>query len=334
MLLYPFRSLKFDKTLLQNFVLYGGIFLFNLLISSISGLLSFRFFQEVVLIALPVITALLITGFKNLSIAKLIDKLFIVYILAFVCFFYKELLNFPLLITSFVKALKLSTFPTESWMAFPFGMFLIYYIDQKNRIRIIISLLFFMMCFKRITFLAFFMSYGIYWFLYLFLKLEFNKRKLVIYILGLNFLLLINMYMFVNGFYSYIIKQYTGITINHLTQGRFRIYNDAIDYFSDYIVFGSSLGITNIYLSEKFKDIAFLHSDLLKLILEIGILMFIIWLVSFMIINLNTKKSIPVILYINILFISDNVFIYFDTLFLFYLILIYYNKHEKSITSQ
>lgn len=328
---YPIRKITFDKNLLQNLLIYGIIFLINFIVSCYNGLLSFRFFEEVILILLPVITTLLITGYKFIDYDKLLNRLFFAYILAFCGFFYKELINIPMLISSFVNALRLSEFPTESWMAFPFGLFFIYYLDKNDKMKTLLALVFFLLCFKRISFLAVIIGYGSYFIFFKLLKFDFNKKVIIRYIVLLNLFLITNMYLFINGFYSYLIKQYTGISVNHFTQGRFRIYNDAINYFSDKIVLGSSLGITNIYLSEKFKDIAFLHSDLLKLILEIGIILFIFWLVSFMVINLNTKKSIPIIIYINILFISDNVFIYFDTLLVLYIILKAYQTHEHHL---
>lgn len=331
LIFYPIQKIKFDKSLLQNLLIYGIIFTVNLLVSLFNGLLSFRFFEEVILIILPVLTTLMITGYKYMDYDKLLNRLFFAYVFAFCAFFYKELINIPKLISSFGNALRLSEFPTESWMAFPFGLFFIYYLDKKDRIKTVFALIFFLLCFKRISFLAVIIGYGCYFIFYKLFKLNFNKKLIIRYLVVLNLFLIGNMYLFINGFYSYLIKQYTGISVNHFTQGRFRIYNDAINYFSEKIVFGSSLGITNIYLSEKFKDIAFLHSDLLKLILEIGIILFIFWLISFMVINLNTKKSIPIIIYINILFISDNVFIYFDTLLVLYIILKAYQTHEDHL---
>ncbi|WP_353164628.1 hypothetical protein [Empedobacter brevis] len=324
LIFYPLKEIKLNKLLLENILLYSSIFIINFIVSLFNEQLSLRFFQEIILIILPIVSVLLISGFKNISLEKLINTLFLSYILSFIFYFYKELLNIPVLIGSFINALKMSEFPTESWMAFPFGLFLIYYLEKKDKIRIFLALIFFLLCFKRISFIAFILGYGAYWFIYKLIKIEYNKKRLIQYIIFLNFFLIVNMYLFVNGTYSYFIKKYTGITVNHFTQGRFRIYNDTLNHFSDQIILGNSLGVTNIYLSEKFKNIALLHSDLLKLIIEIGIILFVIWLISFMVVNLNDKKAIPIILYINILFISDNVFIYFDTLFLFYLILVRY----------
>jgi hypothetical protein len=48
-----------------------------------------------------------------------------------------------------------------------------------------------------------------------------------------------------------------------------------------------------------------------------------------MYINLTTLKSVAIVLYINILFLSDNVFIYFDTLFIFYLVLAKFDRDER-----
>ena len=218
--------------------------------------------------------------------------------------------------------------PTESWMAFPFGLFSLYYILQKRKLRSIFALLFFVLAFKRISILAVCLALLIFWFFYKYRKKEFKPNIALIWFIVLNSTLLVVIYSFIQGDFDSIIKDVTGLSPNHFTQGRLRIYTDSVNHFDENLLFGNSLGSTNIFLSENFPDIHFLHSDILKIILELGIVSYLIWLFVFFKINLVNTKAIPVLIFMNILFLSDNVFIYFDTLFIFYLMIVLYNSNS------
>lgn len=327
------KKMLINTLLYKNFKLYFFLIVFNLLIAILLNNLTFRFVEESLLIILPVLSALLLVGFHKLDIDKCITTYFYSYIAAFCIFFFTDLINIPRLLSSFINALRYSTFPTESWMAFPFGIFVIYFIVEKKHRLALIALVFFLLSFKRISMVGFIISIGSYFLLYSYLNLNFNRKKIVSYFLSLNLIFLTVLYLFINGFFTRIIYKQTGISINWFTQGRFQIYNDVINHFSDKIWLGSSLGSTHLFILQKYKDIAFLHSDILKIIIEFGFISFVIWLVYFMYINLGTKKSVPIILYINVLFLSDNVFIYFDTLFILYLVLAKFKSDESIKTT-
>ena len=217
--------------------------------------------------------------------------------------------------------------PTESWMAFPFGLFSLHYILQKRKLRMVIALLLFVFAFKRISMLALCLGLLIFWFFYKYRKKVFKPNRTLIWFIFLNSFLLVIIYNFIQGNFDVFIKETTGLSPNHFTQGRLRIYTDSVNYFDDNLLFGNSLGSTNIFLSEKFPDIHFLHSDILKIILELGIVSYVIWLIVFFKINLVSTKAVPLLIFMNILFLSDNVFIYFDTLFIFYLMILSYNNN-------
>jgi hypothetical protein len=214
-------------------------------------------------------------------------------------------------------------------MAFPFGIFSLYFLIEKRYSKGFFSLGLFILSFKRISMVAFILSMAVYFFYFVVLKRNFKRNKIVAYFLTFNILLLTVLYFFINGDFTKLIYKNTGISVNQFSQGRFQIYNDIINHFSDKIWTGSSLGYTNIYLSNKYVDISFLHSDILKLIIEFGIFSFLIWMVYFMYTNISNYKSVPIVLFINVLFLSDNVFIYFDTLFIFYLVLIKFDQDAK-----
>jgi len=326
--LFFIKRMNVSKLLLRNILLYIGLLAFNLIISTVSGKLSFRFIEESLLIMLPLLSVFIFVGFKNLNVGSAITTIFYSYVLAFFIFNFKFLINIPKLLSSFITALRLSYFPTESWMAFPFGVFTLYFLIEKNYKNSMIAGFFFLLSFKRISMFAFIIAISIY-LLSKFLNNRFNRNKVVGYFIVLNAVLLTTLYFFINGFFTRVIYKLTGISINHFSQGRFQIYNDVINHFSDRIWLGASLGFTHLYLDNKYEDISYLHSDILKIIIELGIVSFLIWLLYFMYINLSNKKAVPIVLFINILFLSDNVFIYFDTLFVFYLVLVKFDKDEQ-----
>lgn len=317
-LLLLHNKMKINNMLLENLLLYGFLIAVNLVSSVITGNFNLRFVSESALILLPILCAFFIFSINKFNIIKLIDYIFYSYFLSFVIYNFKFLINVPKLLSSFITALKFSIFPTESWLAFPFGIFTIYYFLEKKHYKFFFALTLFLLSFKRISMLALGMSLGIYFF---YKNRKFVKAKFVKSFIFINLILLIVLYFFIEGAFTKFIERQTGISINWFSQGRFQIYNDVINHFSDKIWLGTSLGFTHLYLSLKYTDIAFLHSDILKLILELGILPFIIWLFYFMKINISNLKSVVLIMYINILFLSDNVFIYFDTLFIFYIVL-------------
>ena len=327
--LFQNKTMSVNKLLKQNILLYVFLLTVNLITSITSGTLTFRFIEEAILILLPILSVFVLTGIKGVNLNSTISIIFYAYVLAFSLYNFESLINISKLLSSFIKALTYSSFDTESWMAFPFGIFSLYFLIEKRYSKGFFSLGLFILSFKRISMVAFILSMAVYFFYFVVLKRNFKRNKIVAYFLTFNILLLTVLYFFINGDFTKLIYKNTGISVNQFSQGRFQIYNDIINHFSDKIWTGSSLGYTNIYLSNKYVDISFLHSDILKLIIEFGIFSFLIWMVYFMYTNISNYKSVPIVLFINVLFLSDNVFIYFDTLFIFYLVLIKFDQDAK-----
>lgn len=331
LLIFKHGKANFFSIPLKNLFLFSALIFINLLYSLYTQNFSFRFIEESFLILLPILATLIVTSVIKLEIVKIIDYLFITYALIFfisnIEFFFD--INF---LSNFIQALKTSSFKTESWMAFPFGLFSLFYILEKRKTRATIAVILFLFAFKRISIAAIILGLCVYWFFYKKKAFNFNKSKALFWFIVLNISLLYILYNFIQGNYDVFIKDFTGLSPNHFTQGRLRIYTDSVNYFSDNMIFGNTLGSTNLYLTNNFEKIHFLHSDILKIIIEMGIFSYLIWVIYFFKINLVNSKSVPVLIFMNILFLSDNVFIYFDTLFIFYLLIIHYNrKNAESV---
>lgn len=321
------RKLIVNKLLLNNIVLYVILLAVNFLVCIFNRSLSIRFFQESMLIMLPLLSAFLVIANKNISLDYIIKKLFWTYTFVFIIYNFKKLLNFVKLISQFPKALIYSNFPTESWIAFPMSIFTLYFFVEKKYKYFLISSAIFLLAFKRIAIIAIFIAILFYTIYYVLLNKKFT-RKIIYFYFIFNVFLLTILYNFISGNFSKLIDKYTGLSVNWLSQGRFQIYNAALNFFNNKLIFGSSLGSTNIFLSKKYEDVEFLHSDILKLIIEFGIISFIIWMFYFLSINIISKKATILVLFVNLLLLTDNVFIYFDTLFVFYIILAKYQQEN------
>ncbi len=326
------RKLKIYATPLKNLILYFGLIILSLIVSIINFDISFRFFQESILILLPMVTIIIVTTVIKKPVNVILNWLFNVYAAIFFISNIPFFINANL-INDFISALKTSTLPTESWMAFPFGLFSIYYFLEKKKARMIFSFILFLLAFKRIAIAGVIVGIIVYWFFSVRNKHASNKKNVYFYFIFLNVALLIVIYNFIEGNFDNLITNITGLSPNWFTQGRLRVYNETINHFSGNLFFGNSLGSTNVFLSNTFEDINFLHSDILKIIIEMGFISYLIWVTVFFKLNLVSKKVIPILIFINILFLSDNVFIYFDTLFIFYLLIVHYSLQPDAYAS-
>ncbi|MUU79060.1 hypothetical protein [Winogradskyella endarachnes] len=325
---FGIRKLKIYASPLKNLLLFSSLIALNLIVSIISFDLSFRFFEESLLILLPILSVILITTVIKKPVGVILDHLFFVYAIIFIVTNINFFFNVNI-INDFILALTTSTLKTESWMAFPFGLFTIFYLIEKRKKRAIISVILFLLAFKRISILGAILGLSIYWFFSIRNKRASNKKNVYYWFIFLNFALLIIVYNFIQGNFDELITNITGISPNWFTQGRLRVYTDTLNHFSSNLLFGNSLGSTNLFLTDNFENISFLHSDILKIIIEMGFISYLVWVFGFFKINLVNKKVIPLLVFMNLLFLSDNVFIYFDTLFIFYLLIIYYSLHPK-----
>lgn len=321
-----YKNVVVKKFLVYNLVLYTGLVALNFTVTMFKGVFDPRFLEESFLLIVPILTAAAITGGKETNIKKAIDVFFVAYVLSFLLFFWRDLINVPKLIKGFTTAIRLSEFPTESWLAFPLGLFTIYYFLEKRKWFFLISFCFFLLSFKRIALVGFITVIGFWLLNEKIFKKSFQPKQFAKFLLGINIFFVVTVYLFVSGFFSIFVKRYFNMSINHLTQGRFVVYNDVLEQFSQDLWTGSSLGSIHLYLRKKYETFEYIHSDILKIVIELGVFSFIIWLLFFIVINIKGRKSIYIILFLNILFITDNVFIYFDTLFVFYLILAKYDQ--------
>ena len=132
-------------------------------------------------------------------------------------------------------------------------------------------------------------------------------------------------YYIANGYFDEYLYSKFGLYTNALLQGRQVFYELAIAHNKN-IFIGSGVGsIDNLLIKHKADvgDSTNLHSELLRWFLETGVFSYFIWMYTFFRNSLNTRFSFLLFLFLFILLLTDNVFIYFDCMFYVYILTIF-----------
>lgn len=219
----------------------------------------------------------------------------------------------------------------ESQYAYIFGCYVILFFYRKKYVSMMFSIL--TMCFanKRITTGAAIVCIGI-----LLINDMMKKRRngndsdqkdtrnakiLLFLALGMS---LLYIYVCKTNMISLFFSKY-----NINSMGRIDVWNMMNNTYSfDFLYTGKGLGYVKEQLSFlKIAAFALLHNDLLKVYIEIGFLPYVIWLCSFSVFvrKANAKDSLLVVaLIISMLinFTTDNVLVYINFLFPFYLMIL------------
>jgi hypothetical protein len=311
-----------DRYYLKNIILYFVIIQISFITILLKEDFYQRFFEESVFILSPAIFTFFLFRYynndrKEFYIKFLFWGITISYIVLLVIS-NVEGLSFVLNPYDFLINNKRSLVNTSH--SFYFVFFIIYFFFKKNKKYLFISLVFFVLSLKRVSLVGLIVVFIIY---LIYRKKEFSdvNLKIIIPVLILvNLALVFIIYNFSMGEYDYLFGEITGRFSDDVVSGRKGIYQIFFEKFdlSKLIFLGEGIGKVMQVISERVGFKFNFHSDILKNYTEMGPAMFIAWI--YFLYKLNSKNLISFlyIIYINILFISDNVFVYFDVLFLFY----------------
>lgn len=139
-----------------------------------------------------------------------------------------------------------------------------------------------------------------------------------------NFIFVILLINLSQGVFNDDIRRLTGLSANHFFMGRVNVYSITLDKFEPFTLLGSGLGSTSYYLRTSLfaADTAnLIHSDILKLFIETGMLLFTAYLFTLYNIAKRSPNSIFILLYINILYLTGNTMIFVHVNIIVYLIL-------------
>lgn len=315
------------KSLTNNrrFRYVSGLLVFYLFVCAINigkGFSNTRFYQEFYFVLSPILFALLLLFLRpSKDYARAIYILFWGVAIAFVAekfpFFLEEIKNPSLLVNAFLT----SELPTESNYAFQFGLFFLVFLHRRNKAYSFLALGLLVLSFKRIAIAGVLLVI----FLAILRKVSGHKlnpgqnKRLILLVNGVVVFLL---FMFFAGTFDEFIEETFGVSSNFITQGRYNIYQDIFHRFGKIDLLGFGLGSINVFLSSTGYELVNLHSDLLKVFFELGPIVFFAWIYFFYKWT-NTFLSAGLAIYLNVLFLTDNVFIYFDVMFVFYIVMLY-----------
>lgn len=213
----------------------------------------------------------------------------------------------------------------ESGFSFIFGFFFLFYLIERNYLKVILSMLLMLFTMKRIALL------GVVGLIPLCLWRE--KPLKPIYLILINAIpILIIVSLITDRNVVNFFEEIFGLNIDQLTLGRFTMWKDAAQHVAQSPLIGSGWGTSYLSPLEEegllYPILKFnLHSDVLKVLSEFGLPFFILFFFLFYYIK-NIKVQIFYI-YFNILMFTDNVLIYTDILVFLFLFSQYYEFQSE-----
>ncbi len=329
----PIKSV-YSSYLLTFFIFYLLIIFYLFIKVLIFDEYSNRFLANTALILFPLISIImLVPFFKEEDIGGYVRIAFYFAAVVFVFLVSKNLFVIILDFSKFKKAVFSSEIVTENQLAFIFGLFLFYFIvEKKSKMHIILCAIMFVVSFKRIAIVAFAVSFVLYYLSTSVFKFRAEKNKLLITLLALliNFLFIQIVFVIVSGGLDIQIEKYTNLSANQFLMGRQNFYKTVLDVTGNISWGGVGLGSVDQILFEKFKQPWNLHSDILKNYFQFGVIIFFLWIALLYLKTSFSNKSLSLLIYFNVLMLTDNIFIYFDFMFFFYLfVLIYLSQNPQ-----
>lgn len=321
-------KIKIDSIIGNYLKLYLFIFIFLFSLSPVYHFNSVRAFQTIVFILSPLFLGLILYSYYG-YVKDLIKILFFSSIIAYLLDFYDSIIE-VLISLNFVEFFINSNIKSESSLAFVFGFFSLYFLFKKDYKFLIFSILFMIISGKRIVLLGFCFSCLIY-VLGNNSNYKFNYRgKIAFLALFFNLLFVYLVFLLTNNYFDDNITEYTGLSPNAFLMGRQFLYTEIFNSFSkDINGVGLGLGRLDTFVLGLDVGLTNPHSDILKNFLEFGIILFSIWIFIFYYLASFSFNSFILTVYLNVVFLSDNAFIYFDVMLVFYLILTEFRVIEE-----
>ncbi|KYP15964.1 O-antigen ligase family protein [Flavihumibacter sp. CACIAM 22H1] len=320
-ILINIRELKQNKRFhyLASLLLF---FLVAFAINFIKGFSNPRFYAEVYFVVSPILFALLIVALlPTTDLKKGVQLLFYTITLSFLAEKFIPIIQAITHPGQLISAFLTSELESESNYSFQFGMFLLVFMWDRNKLMSILAAGLLLLSFKRIAIFAV-VVIGV---LYLVQKISRNRfkpaeNKFLLFLS--NILVVTLLFLFFTGKFDSLIEETFGVSSNFITQGRYNVYQDIFAHFGQTELLGFGLGSINTFLSGAGYQLVNLHSDVLKVFFELGPPIFIAWIILYYSYVTNFLTA-ALAIYMNILFFTDNVFIYFDVLFIFYFLMLY-----------
>lgn len=327
-----------DRYLLNNIILYTVIILISFLSIALREDFYQRFFEESVFILTPAIFTFFLFRYYNPERKDFYIKFLFwgIAVSYFILLFVYNIQGLSFIINPYDFLINKERSLVNTSHSFYFVFFVIYFFFKKNNRYLVFSLILFILSLKRVSLFGMLVVVVFYLF---YKKKEFsgvNYKVILPAAIIINLILVYLIYNFALGNYDYLFSTYTGRFSDDVVSGRKGIYFVFFEKFdlTKLSILGEGIGkvmdVISRYAGYKFN----FHSDILKNYTEMGPVIFIAWIYFMYKINSRNLISLLYIIYINVLFISDNAFVYFDVLFLFYFFIgisqIEQSEHEET----
>lgn len=332
-------KLRIERKILNYFLtfllFYGFLIIYLFVQNSIFREVSPRFLPNAIFIITPLLFILLLLPYFNPD--KILNYVLVIFYTNICIFLYEEsegllkvLANFNLLSDAFIS----SELDTESNLAYVFGFLVLFFLLEKsNKWYLIISLVFFILCFKRIVIVAVLLCVIIY-FIASLLKINLSRYRIVLTLIGLmvNLFFIQFAHMITSGKFDQYIFEKTGYNADRFLMGRKTLYTNAFDTGGAVDLSGLGLGKIDDAMFNFYGEAFNLHSEIIKNYFEFGVIFFLIWMALLFYKTIISTKAVVFLVYFNVLILTDNVFIYFEIMFYFYFFVLFYLSHKYKKT--
>jgi hypothetical protein len=254
-----------------------------------------------------------LTFFILFNVPKVdLEKVNIVLILVFF------VISFKRASSGFEFSLGDSMSTLEDTTSFIFGLFFIHSFLGKRYVYCILNLFLMVISLKRIAIVAVVAVLVLY-------ALPFRFRSIIVKPISMvvgNLLLILVIILFSNGYFDFFIINYFGVSPGAFSSGRLYILQKAcfvlVKDWPDFLLGGLGAGKAYGFSYEIFDRFQNMHCDVLKILLEHGLLIFILFF--YFLYRSVPSKIIYYVFYLNILLLTDNVLIYGSVMFFYLLI--------------
>jgi hypothetical protein len=283
------------------------------------------FVKETILIVYPLLTAIVLYSIFTIdeNIQVIITRLYVVTCGLYLALFFVSGSSFS--ISHLFNILEPSNVETENISAFMFGAFGGYFYLNRKYLYFLSSIPFTILASKRIVFLSLF---AVIVSDFLFKKAlknpsAFRKNAFALLFTGANVLFLVMLESLATHQYDDLIQSTLGVSPNFLFTGRIVVFQSVFEYFGEIPIIGDGIGFVTFLLQSESvsSQLGLLHSDIVKFFLEFGVIPFTVGLFFIFRAAMNHRHALFLLIYYNVLGLTDNITIYVDTMLIIYLLI-------------
>jgi hypothetical protein len=304
-------------------VVVGGVCLWSACAIALTSPFYGRFFEEVLFLIAPLSAAMICASFRR------DDSEMPLYALAGILAadYIWEISSGPLLDAMsnpgafLADLLRSSTAATESVRAFSFGVLGVYFLVRRRFTAATLCVMLAILGGKRIALLGLAVAVPV---ALVAPGLERPRRRAVVtaVAIAINVAAALSLRNLDEWGIAARIQEVTMQSADAVMMGRVRLFGLVADRVPEIWGVGAGLGRITHLLQLEGAWLTNAHSDVLKHYVELGPVMFAGWIGSFYWFS-RGKGALAPALFLNVLFLSDNVSIYFDVMFCFYLTAVY-----------